>query len=49
MISEAAEGCDLLVLGSRGHYSAARRLFLGGVATEVTRSAPCATLITPAG
>lgn len=48
VISEAAEGSDLLVLGSRGHYSAPRRLFLGSVATEVTRSAPCATLITPA-
>lgn len=48
VISEAAEGSDLLVLGSRGHYSAARRLFLGSVATQVTRSAPCATLVTPA-
>jgi len=48
VIAAAAEGCDLLALGSRGHYSAARRLFLGSVATAVTRSAPCATLITPA-
>jgi nucleotide-binding universal stress UspA family protein len=48
VIAEAAEGSDLLVLGSRGHYSAARRLFLGSVATEVTRTAPCATLVTPA-
>lgn len=48
VISEAAEGCDLLVLGSRGHYGPARRLFLGSVATEVTRSAPCATLVTAA-
>lgn len=48
VIAEAAEGSDLLVLGSRGHYSAARRLFLGSVATQVTRSAPCATLVTPA-
>jgi nucleotide-binding universal stress UspA family protein len=48
VISEAAQGCDLLVLGSRGHYGAARRLFLGSVATQVTRSAPCATLVTPA-
>lgn len=48
VISEAAESVDLLVLGSRGHYGASRRLFLGSVATEVTRSAPCATLITPA-
>lgn len=48
VISEAGEGSDLLVLGSRGHYSAARRLFLGSVATQVTRSAPCPTLVTPA-
>ena len=48
VIAEAAEGADLLVLGSRGHYGTARRLFLGSVATEVTRSAPCATLIPPA-
>ncbi|MBK5218358.1 MAG: universal stress protein [Thermoleophilia bacterium] len=48
VIVEAAEGSDLLVLGSRGHYGPARRLFLGCVATQVTRNAPCATLITPA-
>ncbi len=48
VISEAAASSDLLVLGSRGHYSAPRRLFLGSVATEVTRRAPCATLVTPA-
>jgi nucleotide-binding universal stress UspA family protein len=48
VIVEAAEGSDLLVLGSRGHYGPVRRLFLGSVATRVTRTAPCATLITPA-
>jgi nucleotide-binding universal stress UspA family protein len=48
VISEAAECADLLVLGSRGHYGAARRVLLGSVATQVTRSAPCATLVTPA-
>jgi nucleotide-binding universal stress UspA family protein len=48
VLVEAAEGCDLLVLGSRGHYGPARRLFLGSVATQVMRSARCATLITPA-
>jgi len=44
----AAQGVDLLVIGSRGHYGRVRRVFLGSVATQVTRSAPCATLITPA-
>jgi len=48
VIVEAAEGSDLLILGSRGHYGPARRLFLGSLATQVTRNAPCATLITPA-
>jgi nucleotide-binding universal stress UspA family protein len=48
VIAEAAEGSDLLILGSRGHYGPARRLLLGSLATQVTRNAPCATLITPA-
>ena len=43
----AAEEADLLILGSRGHYGPARRLCMGSVATQVTRHAPCATLITP--
>ncbi len=47
-IVEAAEESDLLVLGSRGHYGPSRRLFLGSVAAQVTRNAPCSTLITPA-
>lgn len=47
-IPEAAEDADLLVIGSRGHYGAARRLLLGSVAARVTRTAPCPTLITPA-
>lgn len=47
-IAAAAEGSDLLLLGSRGHYGPARRLFLGSLATQVTRDAPCATLIAPA-
>lgn len=48
VLAEAAEESDLLLLGSRGHYGPARRLFLGSLATQVTRHAPCATLITPA-
>ncbi|HSK48888.1 MAG TPA: universal stress protein [Solirubrobacterales bacterium] len=46
-IPDAAAGADLLVIGSRGHYGAARRLLLGSVAARVTRTAPCPTLITP--
>lgn len=45
-IPEAAEGADLLVIGSRGHSGVARRLLLGSVAARVTRTAPCPTLIT---
>jgi nucleotide-binding universal stress UspA family protein len=48
VLVEAARDADLLVLGSRGHYAPARRLFLGSVAARVMREAPCATLITPA-
>ncbi len=47
VLPEAARDADLLVLGSRGHYGPARRLFLGSVAAQVTRDAPCSTLITP--
>lgn len=46
-IPEAAEGADLLVIGSRGHYGVARRLLLGSVAARVMRTAACPTLITP--
>jgi nucleotide-binding universal stress UspA family protein len=49
VLPEAAQEADLLILGSRGHYGRVRRLFMGSVATAVTRNAPCATLITPAG
>lgn len=47
VLPEAAEEADLLILGSRSHYGPARRLFMGSVATQVARQAPCATLITP--
>jgi nucleotide-binding universal stress UspA family protein len=48
MIAAAARGADLLMIGSRGHYGAARRLFLGSVASRVVRIAPCATIVVPA-
>ncbi len=48
VLVDAARTADLLVLGSRGHYGSARRLFLGSVAVQVTRRAPCAMLVTPA-
>jgi nucleotide-binding universal stress UspA family protein len=47
VLPKAAEEADLLLLGSRGHYGRARRLFMGSVATQVARQAPCPTLITP--
>jgi nucleotide-binding universal stress UspA family protein len=47
VIPEAAEDADLLIIGSRGHFGAARKLLLGSVAARVMRVAPCPTLITP--
>jgi len=44
---EAVDEADLLVLGSRGSYIPRHRLALGSVATEVLRSAPIPTLVTP--
>jgi nucleotide-binding universal stress UspA family protein len=46
-IVDAAKGADLLVLGSRGSYSAIRHLALGTVGTAAMRCATCPTLITP--
>jgi nucleotide-binding universal stress UspA family protein len=37
---------DLLVIGSRG-YGALGRMLVGGVSTEVMRSAPCPVLVVP--
>jgi nucleotide-binding universal stress UspA family protein len=46
-IIAAANGVDLLILGSQGNYSAVSRLVLGSVGAAVMRNAPCPTLITP--
>lgn len=48
VIAAAGLEADLLVLGSRGQYGPLRRTVLGSVAAKVARSAPCASLITPA-
>ena len=48
VILEAAEGVDLLVMGSRG-YGALRRVVLGSVSAEVLRAAPCPVLVIPQG
>jgi nucleotide-binding universal stress UspA family protein len=47
MIAAIAQGADLLLVGSRGHYGPARRLILGSVAAKLARRAPCATLVVP--
>lgn len=47
VLLEAAEGADLLVLGSRGNYGIVQRLLLGTVGTAAVRGASCPTLITP--
>jgi len=39
---------DLLLIGSRG-YGPLRRTLLGGVSTEVMRTAPCPVLVVPRG
>lgn len=44
----AAEGLDLLVLGSRG-YGPLGHVLLGGVSTGVLGGAPCAVLVTARG
>lgn len=48
VIAAAGRDADLLVVGSRGRYGTLRRTLLGSVATKLARSAPCATLVTPA-
>jgi nucleotide-binding universal stress UspA family protein len=44
---KAAEGADMLVMGSRGSGGFAR-LVLGSVATQVSHHADCPVLIVPA-
>jgi nucleotide-binding universal stress UspA family protein len=39
-----SEGVDLIVLGFRGHGGAREGLFVGHVAEEVVRDAPCSVL-----
>lgn len=48
LILDAAQGADLLVLGSRS-YGPVRRSLLGSVSIPVTREAPCPVLVTPRG
>ena len=46
LLEHAAEGVDLLVLGSRG-YGPVLRLIAGSVSVRVIRQAPCPVLIVP--
>jgi nucleotide-binding universal stress UspA family protein len=46
LLEHAAEGVDLLVLGSRG-YGPMLRLIAGSVSVKVIRHAPCPVLIVP--
>lgn len=47
-LAEAAEGLDLLVVGSRG-YGPLRRVLLGSASARLVRSAPCPVLVLPRG
>jgi nucleotide-binding universal stress UspA family protein len=48
LVSESAQGVDLLVLGSRGHGALGRTL-LGSVSAEIVRSASCPVMVVPHG
>ena len=39
------ETFDLIVLGSRGHHSKIKKVFLGTVSTKVVKNTPCDVLI----
>jgi nucleotide-binding universal stress UspA family protein len=43
----AAQGVDLLVIGSRGKHGPVHRVLLGSVSQAVMHRAPCPVLITP--
>jgi nucleotide-binding universal stress UspA family protein len=43
-LAEAAQGADLLVLGSRG-YGPLRSVLLGSVSSHIVREAPCAVMV----
>jgi nucleotide-binding universal stress UspA family protein len=45
-IAQAAEGFDLLVIGSRG-YGPLRSVLLGGVSHHLVRTAPCPLIVLP--
>lgn len=47
IVRQAAEGYDLIVLGTHGR-TGLKRALLGSVAERVTRHAPCAVLVVPA-
>jgi nucleotide-binding universal stress UspA family protein len=44
--TEARDGLDLLVLGSRG-FGPLRRVLVGSVSGELVRQAPCLLLVVP--
>jgi nucleotide-binding universal stress UspA family protein len=48
VLAEATADLDLLVVGSRGHYGHVRRVFLGSLGAQITRTAACPVLVTPA-
>ncbi|MFX0039175.1 MAG: universal stress protein [Promethearchaeota archaeon] len=39
------ENFDLVVIGSKGHHSKIKEIFLGTVSTHVSKNAPCEVLI----
>ena len=44
--ASSAEGADVIVLGSRPRTDI-RKLLLGSVSTQVTRTAPCEVIVVP--